>query len=80
MRTETGSDQITDPGQPGERRRVGTVGDAEPSHFDQPAGEECRLGVVPEPEAVGHPGDYVIGANLAGYTKVADAMVALGVI
>ena len=28
----------------------------------------------------GLPGDYVAGANLAGYTKVADAMVALGVI
>lgn len=28
----------------------------------------------------GVPGDYVAGANLAGYTKVADAMVAMGVI
>jgi glutamate dehydrogenase (NADP+) len=28
----------------------------------------------------GAPGDYVAGANLAGYTKVADAMVAMGVI
>ncbi len=28
----------------------------------------------------GHPGDYVVGANLAGYIKVADAMVAMGVI
>lgn len=28
----------------------------------------------------GAPGDYVMGANLAGYTKVADAMVAQGVI
>ena len=28
----------------------------------------------------GSPGNYVMGANLAGYTKVADAMVALGVI
>ncbi len=28
----------------------------------------------------GLPGDYVAGANLAGYIKVADAMVALGVI
>ncbi len=31
-------------------------------------------------EEYGHPGDYVVGANLAGYIKVADAMVALGVI
>ncbi|HPF81866.1 NADP-specific glutamate dehydrogenase [Nostocoides australiense] len=31
-------------------------------------------------EEFGHPGDYVVGANLAGYIKVADAMVALGVI
>ncbi|HQE33021.1 MAG TPA: NADP-specific glutamate dehydrogenase, partial [Propionibacteriaceae bacterium] len=31
-------------------------------------------------EQYGHPGDYVVGANLAGYIKVADAMVAMGVI
>ncbi|MFC4556308.1 NADP-specific glutamate dehydrogenase [Georgenia faecalis] len=28
----------------------------------------------------GRPGDYVLGANIAGFTKVADAMLALGVI
>ncbi|WP_218184683.1 NADP-specific glutamate dehydrogenase [Nigerium massiliense] len=28
----------------------------------------------------GHPGDYVLGANIAGFTRVADAMLALGVI
>ncbi|WP_066586475.1 NADP-specific glutamate dehydrogenase [Cellulomonas timonensis] len=28
----------------------------------------------------GHPGNYVMGANIAGFTKVADAMLALGVI
>ncbi|WP_026378045.1 MULTISPECIES: NADP-specific glutamate dehydrogenase [Aestuariimicrobium] len=28
----------------------------------------------------GHPGDYVVGANLAGYVKVADAMLAQGVV
>jgi glutamate dehydrogenase (NADP+) len=28
----------------------------------------------------GHPGDYVLGANIAGFTKVADAMLALGVV
>ncbi|MBD8078809.1 NADP-specific glutamate dehydrogenase [Cellulosimicrobium arenosum] len=28
----------------------------------------------------GSPGDYVLGANIAGFTKVADAMLALGVI
>lgn len=26
------------------------------------------------------PGDYVVGANIAGFLRVADAMVALGVI
>lgn len=31
-------------------------------------------------EEYGDPGNYVTGANLAGYIKVADAMVALGVI
>ncbi|MFC4225079.1 NADP-specific glutamate dehydrogenase [Lysinibacter cavernae] len=28
----------------------------------------------------GRPGDYVLGANIAGFTRVADAMIALGVI
>ncbi|MGO1167904.1 MAG: NADP-specific glutamate dehydrogenase, partial [Janibacter sp.] len=31
-------------------------------------------------EEFDQPGDYVMGANLAGYIKVADAMVAQGVI
>ena len=31
-------------------------------------------------EAYGRPGDYVLGANIAGFVKVADAMVALGLI
>jgi len=28
----------------------------------------------------GAPNDYVVGANIAGFTRVADAMLALGVI
>ncbi|MGO1407645.1 MAG: NADP-specific glutamate dehydrogenase [Brachybacterium sp.] len=31
-------------------------------------------------EEVGRPGDYVVGANVAGFRKVADAMIAFGVI
>ncbi|MBX3194612.1 MAG: NADP-specific glutamate dehydrogenase [Microbacteriaceae bacterium] len=31
-------------------------------------------------EEYGSPGDYVVGANIAGFTQVADAMLALGVI
>ncbi len=31
-------------------------------------------------EAYGMPGDYVAGANIAGFTRVADAMLALGVV
>ncbi|WGD36682.1 NADP-specific glutamate dehydrogenase [Lysinibacter sp. HNR] len=31
-------------------------------------------------EEYGRPGDYVLGANIAGFTRVADAMIALGVI
>ncbi|MFB9955925.1 NADP-specific glutamate dehydrogenase [Cellulomonas denverensis] len=31
-------------------------------------------------EEFGAPGDYVVGANIAGFTRVADAMLALGVI
>ena len=28
----------------------------------------------------GAPGDYVVGANIAGFLRVADAMLALGVV
>jgi glutamate dehydrogenase (NADP+) len=28
----------------------------------------------------GEPGNYVLGANIAGFTQVADAMLALGLI
>ena len=38
--------------------------------------EQC----VVTAETYGQPGNYVAGANLAGYIKVADAMVALGVV
>jgi len=31
-------------------------------------------------EDFGHPGDYVTGANIAGFLKVADAMIAQGII
>ena len=31
-------------------------------------------------EEYGHPGNYVVGANIAGFIKVADAMLALGVV
>jgi glutamate dehydrogenase (NADP+) len=31
-------------------------------------------------EEYGAPGDYVLGANIAGFIRVADAMMALGVI
>jgi len=31
-------------------------------------------------EEYGEPGNYVLGANIAGFTKVADAMLALGVV
>lgn len=31
-------------------------------------------------EAYGAPGDYVLGANIAGFVRVAEAMRALGVI
>ncbi|WP_154795952.1 NADP-specific glutamate dehydrogenase [Occultella kanbiaonis] len=31
-------------------------------------------------EEYGQPGNYVVGANIAGFTKVADAVIALGVI
>jgi glutamate dehydrogenase (NADP+) len=31
-------------------------------------------------ETYGHPGDYVIGANAAGFVRVAEAMLAQGLI
>ena len=31
-------------------------------------------------EDVGRPGDYVVGADVAGFRRVANAMIALGVI
>jgi len=31
-------------------------------------------------EEYGKPGDYVLGANIAGFTKVADAVIAMGVV
>ena len=31
-------------------------------------------------EAYGHPGNYVVGANCAGFVRVADAMLAQGLI
>ena len=31
-------------------------------------------------EEYGRPGDYSAGANIAGFTRVADAMLALGVV
>jgi glutamate dehydrogenase (NADP+) len=46
--------------------------------------DEIMVGIhtqcVTTAEQYGDPGNYVMGANLAGYIKVADAMVALGVI
>ncbi len=31
-------------------------------------------------EEYGAPGDYVLGANIAGFVKVADAMIAMGLV
>ena len=31
-------------------------------------------------EEYGHPGNYVMGANIAGFIKVADAMIDQGVV
>ena len=36
--------------------------------------------VVTTAEDYGRPGDYVFGANASGFTQVADAMLAMGVI
>ncbi len=41
---------------------------------------QIHTACVETAEQYGHPGNYVVGANLAAYTRVADAMVAQGVI
>ncbi len=55
-------------------------------HFDE---SEARLSAIMSDihqichetaEEYGRPGDYVLGANVAGFCKVADTMLALGVI
>ncbi|NLT26641.1 MAG: glutamate dehydrogenase, partial [Microbacteriaceae bacterium] len=38
--------------------------------------ERCRATAA----QYGHPDDYVLGANIAGFTKVVDAMIAHGVV
>ena len=52
-------------------------------HTDERLGEIMR-GVhdlcAETAEEYGRPGDYVAGANIAGFNRVADAMLALGVI
>ena len=45
-------DQVAHPGEPGERLRAGAAGLAEASHLGQPAGDQRRLRVVAEPEAI----------------------------
>ncbi|HXD27332.1 MAG TPA: glutamate dehydrogenase, partial [Arthrobacter sp.] len=46
--------------------------------------EEIMVGIhttcATTADAYGKPGNYVAGANIAAFTKVADAMLALGVI
>ena len=52
-------------------------------HTDERLGEIMRNiheSVVTTAEDYGRPGDYVFGANAAGFTAVADAMLAMGVI
>ena len=51
-----GRDDVADPGQAGERERVGAGGDPEPRHLGQAAGHQPGLAVVAEPERVGRPG------------------------
>jgi glutamate dehydrogenase (NADP+) len=31
-------------------------------------------------DAYDHPGDYVVGANIAGFVRVAEAMIAFGIV
>ena len=38
------------------------------------------LGGSDAAELAGHPGNYVVGANIAGFKKVADAMLAQGIV
>jgi glutamate dehydrogenase (NADP+) len=42
--------------------------------------ENIHQSCLEKAEAYGHPGNYVMGANIAGFLKVADAMLDLGVV
>ena len=44
------------------------------------AKKPVTLQLVEAAEKYGHPKNYVMGANIAGFIKVADAMLAQGVI
>ena len=41
--------------------------------------EGCSSNAYEAAAKYGHEGNYVMGANIAGFTKVADAMVAQGI-
>src|SRR5439155_11519402 len=63
QRRSPGGHDVAEAGQPRERHRVRAGRDAEPHHLGQAAGDEPRLAVVTEAEAVGGPGGdryYVI--------------------
>ena len=56
-------DQVAHPGEPGEGLRARAAGLAEPRHFGQAAGDQPRLGVVAETQAVdaaGRERDHVL--------------------
>ena len=42
--------------------------------------ENIHENCIATAEEYGAPGDYVVGANIAGFVKVADAMIAMGVV
>ena len=42
--------------------------------------ESIHRNCVQTAEAYGHPGNYIVGANIAGFVKVADAMLDQGVV
>ena len=53
-------------------------------HTEAPAGRDHGGASTSAAHATadeyGRPGDYVLGANIAGFVRVADAMLAMGVV
>ena len=82
------------PGQGGQRRRRGHLRSGDVPELRAPVldlrgsgreaqghhGEHLHTPSTTPPSSYGHEGNYVMGANIAGFEKVANAMMAQGIV